>query len=44
MYGKITFDAIEDMAEFLRWFQGTTAIFESYKDGDKWILEFKGGF
>jgi hypothetical protein len=43
MYGKIHFETAEELAKFLKEFQGSTSIFEVYPD-DGYVLEFKGGY
>jgi hypothetical protein len=45
MNGTITFDRIEDMAEFLKNMTGSTATFVAYQDRehDKWVVKFTGG-
>jgi hypothetical protein len=44
MNGKIKFDTLTELAEFLKGFTGSTAIFNVFKDGKGWTLEFLGGF
>jgi len=46
MNGKIKFDELSDLAEFLKHFTGSSAIFEVRQDmtTKRWILEFTGGF
>ena len=44
MNGKIYFDSIEELAEFLKHFTGSTATFESKQEGTKWTIVFLGGF
>ena len=45
MSGKITFNDLKDLAEFLNHFVGSTAIFDVKQDGSmRWVLEFTGGF
>lgn len=43
MNGKIYFNSLTELAEFLRQFSGSTATFEVTK-GNQWVLEFLGGF
>jgi hypothetical protein len=44
MHGKIYFETVTELAEFLKEFTGSTAIFKAGKclDGT-WELEFTGG-
>jgi hypothetical protein len=45
MNGTITFDNISDLAEFLKDFAGSTAIFKVEKHNEtKWVLTFTGGY
>lgn len=45
MNGKIYFYDLKQLAEFLREFTGSTAIFEVKQEGTgRWVLEFTGGF
>jgi Holliday junction resolvase len=44
MEGKITFETLEEVAEFLKAFTGCTALFTVRKHGKDWILQFTGGF
>jgi len=45
MDGKITFDNISDLAEFLTEFTGCTAKFIVEKISEtKWVLTFTGGY
>ena len=50
MNGTITFNSIEEMAQFLKEFVGSTAVFEAYRcdrgfdNSCVWVVEFKGGF
>jgi hypothetical protein len=43
MLGKITFRNLQELAEFLQSFSGSTAMFETHPDGETWVLEFTGG-
>jgi hypothetical protein len=44
MRGKIFFDDLAELAEFLREFHGATALFVVNKAGSRWVLEFTGGY
>lgn len=44
MNGKIYFDSLKELSEFLKYFTGSTATFKVVSDGNQWILEFNGGF
>jgi hypothetical protein len=44
MYGKITFKTAKELAEFLKEFTGSTAVFNVTKQGNDWIMEFNGGY
>jgi len=44
MNGKIYFDDLGQLAEFLKEFTGSTATFEVRPDGRKWVVIFLGGF
>lgn len=44
MQGKIYFDTLMELSEFLSAFVGSTAIFEVRKNHNQWVLEFMGGF
>lgn len=44
MQGKIIFNDVASLADFLRNFQGTTAVFEVCQDGRKFVLTFTGGY
>ena len=44
MNGKIYFESIEDMSEFLKHFQGSTALFEITFDGVRYVLQFTGSY
>jgi hypothetical protein len=44
MNGKIEFTSLEQLAEFLKAFTGSTAIFRVCETGSGWVLEFTGGF
>lgn len=45
MNGIIKFSDLNQLAEFLQAFVGSTAIFEVYQNNDKdWVLRFTGGF
>ena len=45
MHGTITFPDLAALAEFLRQFTGSTAVF-TVREGARgtWVLEFTGGF
>jgi hypothetical protein len=42
--GKITFADLDELAEFLKKFTGSTATFTVRQREGDWILEFTGGF
>ena len=45
MNGKIHFDDLEQLSEFLKHFVGNTATFEVRGTNDgRWVLEFLGGY
>jgi len=44
MNGTIDFDNLQELAEFLKHFTGSTALFKAYKNGSGWRLELTGGF
>jgi len=45
MNGTIIFGSISELAEFLKEFAGSTAVFEVHRYNDRsWILTFTGGF
>jgi hypothetical protein len=46
MNGKIYFNDLKELAEFLNHFAGSTAIFEVKQEYDtkRWVLTFLGGF
>jgi hypothetical protein len=44
MYGKITFNNATQLAEFLKEFTGSTAVFVVRTYGDTYELEFTGGY
>jgi hypothetical protein len=44
MNGKVYFDSLAEMAEFLKSFTGSTATFEAKQHGSKWMIVFLGGF
>ena len=44
MNGKIYFDDVTQLADFLKVFTGSTATFEVQHQGNKWVLVFYGGF
>lgn len=45
MYGTITFDTLQELAEFLGHFSGKcTAVFKVHYSKDQWIMEFEGGY
>jgi hypothetical protein len=44
MNGVVRFSELSDMAEFLRLFAGSTAVFVAGKDGQGWYVEFTGGY
>lgn len=44
MNGKIFFDDLQDLTDFLRYFTGSTATFKVQKRGSQWVLTFLGGF
>ncbi len=44
MDGTITFDGAAELAKFLKEFTGSTAIFKVRQEGEKFVLEFTGGF
>jgi hypothetical protein len=45
MNGKIYFNDLNQLGTFLRFFTGSTAIFEVKQEGTgRWVLEFTGGF
>lgn len=45
MSGKIYFEDLHQVAEFLKHFTGSTAIFTVKQEGaHRWVLEFDGGF
>ena len=44
MNGTITFYNLEQLAEFLKEFTGSTAMFEVSQDSSmRWVLQFTGG-
>jgi hypothetical protein len=43
MNGTIHFENLEQLAEFLKHFTGSTATFEVLPRGSKWVLTFLGG-
>jgi hypothetical protein len=43
MNGKIYFNSLTELAEFLKQFSGCTATFEVSK-GNQWVLTFLGGY
>jgi hypothetical protein len=45
MNGTINFDTLTELADFLKAFTGSTAIFEVMKSGsNRWKLVFLGGY
>jgi len=45
MNGKIYFNTTEELADFLKAFTGSTAVFESRRETNgKWVVEFLGGY
>lgn len=44
MYGKITFNNAKELAEFLKAFLGSTAVFTVTPKGDNYVMEFNGGY
>ena len=44
MDGKIVFETLVQLADFLKEFSGATDTFEVYRNGNVWILKFTGGF
>jgi hypothetical protein len=44
MNGNIYFNTTQELAEFLRHFTGSTAVFEVVGYGGGWKLTFTGGF
>jgi len=44
MNGSIYFDNLQELAEFLKEFQGSTATFQVNKQGSGWQLKFLGGY
>lgn len=45
MNGKIFFNDLSELGEFLKSFTGSTANFEVKQDGNmRWVLTFLGGF
>jgi hypothetical protein len=44
MDGKIYFDNLEQLGEFLKAFTGSTAKFEVQHRNNQWVLEFYKGF
>jgi hypothetical protein len=44
MNGRIEFENLQELGEFLKYFTGSTAAFNVYKRGYKWVLEFTGGY
>jgi len=44
MSGQIYFDTVEQLAEFLKAFTGSTAIFKVKYLDNCWVMEFQGGF
>lgn len=45
MHGKIEFETIGQLAEFLKCFEGSTCEFLAYpKAGGMWEIEFKGQY
>lgn len=44
MNGKIYFNSLTELAEFLRQFSGCTATFEVTHNARQWVLTFLGGF
>lgn len=43
MHGTITFNTISDLADFLREFTPSTALFTVTQRGNVWVLQFTGG-
>ena len=44
MNGKITFETLKELAEFLKNFTGSSSLFEVAKGQNQWLLEFTGGY
>jgi hypothetical protein len=44
MHGKIYFNNLGELADFLRSFSGNTSTFEVQYRNNQWVLEFLGGF
>ena len=45
MKGKIYFDTLKELSQFLKEFNGSTATFEVVKMSEgQWVLTFLGGF
>ena len=44
MNGKIIFDDVIMLSNFLKEFSGSTATFEVYQEGSAFILKFTGGY
>ena len=44
MHGTIHFDNAESLAEFLREFCPSTAIFSVTQEGNQYVLKFTGGY
>jgi hypothetical protein len=45
MNGKIYFNNLTDLAIFLKFFTGSTAVFDVTQYGNsKWVLTFTGGY
>jgi hypothetical protein len=44
MNGKITFETLKELAEFLKNFTGSSSLFEVTKGQNQWLLEFTGGY
>ena len=44
MDGKIYFDSIKDLAEFLKEFAGSTVKFVAEKRNGQYVLTFTGGY
>jgi hypothetical protein len=44
MHGSIIFDSQKELAQFLKEFTGSTALFTVIPNGEKYVLTFTGGF
>ena len=44
MNGTIEFNDVKSLAEFLKYFTGSTAVFKVVESHNCWLLTFTGGF